>query len=193
MKNKLIVFEGIDGVGKSSIAKELKNTLISRGISAVIYEDVEDKKNGFNQIKPFVKSSTPINSSLLFYLASGIYKSEQIKKMLAKSWVICDRYIFSTLSFHYARRADRTLFSKIWKLPIIKPDYYFLVKTKEEIRLKRICDRSDNTKEDFIKKEKDNKIDHMERELESFAPIIIENNESGVEHSINKIIEVIFH
>ena len=46
-KNKLIVFEGIDGVGKTTIALELKKVLKRKGVPVIFYEDYESKHSGF--------------------------------------------------------------------------------------------------------------------------------------------------
>jgi len=76
MKNKLIIFEGIDGVGKTTFSKLLQDKLVKNGIKTVVYENIEEKNIGFNQIKSFIKTNVPINSSLLFYTVSSIYKSQ---------------------------------------------------------------------------------------------------------------------
>ena len=44
MKNKLVVFEGIDGVGKTTLSGLLRDKLVQHGIKAVRYEDIENKK-----------------------------------------------------------------------------------------------------------------------------------------------------
>lgn len=77
MRGKLIVFEGIDGVGKTTIAKLLKEELLKRGIPTIRYEDSERMAEGFNVIKPFIRRKAPINASLFFCVASSIYKSAE--------------------------------------------------------------------------------------------------------------------
>lgn len=143
MKNKLIVIEGIDGVGKTSIAKELQQHLIMSGIHAVLYEELEKKNEGFNKIKPYIKKNAPLMSSLFFYLASAIKKSEVIRELLNSSWVICDRYVYSTIANHRAKGLTQETINKfnISELPIIKPDYLFLIVCNERQRLTRIARR----------------------------------------------------
>jgi dTMP kinase len=130
MKNKLIVFEGIDGVGKSTIIRELKRRLTLRGIKAICYEEVEDKKRGFNKIKSFIRRKVPIESSLLFYLASSVYKSALISRLLKNSWVLCDRYVYSTLAYHRVNGVSRRLISRWADVPLKKPDFLFLLTVK---------------------------------------------------------------
>lgn len=115
MKNKLVVFEGIDGVGKTTLSILLRDKLIDQGIKTIRYEDIERENCGFNLIKPFIKTQVPIDSSLLFYIASAIYKSQQIEKLLKHYWVICDRYIYSTFAYHKIRNADFSFIPDIKK------------------------------------------------------------------------------
>ena len=147
-ENKFIVFEGIDGVGKTTIALELKKTLKNKGISVIFYEDYELKHPGFNKLKPLVKK-IPVTGSHLFYLASSVYKSQVIKKMLKKHWVICDRYFYSTNANHKARGSNLRIVNLI---DLLKPDYAFLLTVDEKIRQKRVKQKLCITKADIVPK-----------------------------------------
>ena len=191
MKNKLIIFEGIDGVGKTTLSKLLQNKLEKLGFKTVRYEDIEEKNSGFNQIKPFIKTQVPIDSSLLFYIASAIYKSQQIKELLKHNWVICDRYIYSTFAYHKIRNANMSLIPDMKRIPIRLPDFLFLIKVNDAIRLKRTKARSDNNAYDFKIKTSSNLIGKMEKELEEFKPIIIDNSYSTPTDIIKEICEIV--
>jgi len=191
MKNKLIVFEGIDGVGKTTLSKLLQKKLVKAGYNIVRYENIEDKNGGFNKIKPFIKTKVPINSSLFFYIASALYKSQQIEKLLKHNWVICDRYIYSTYAYHTIRNANMSLIPDIKKIPIRLPDFVFLIKVDDDIRLQRAKTRSDNNIHDGKAKTKNNIVGRMEKELELFKPIIIDNSGPNVFNALKKIYTVI--
>lgn len=191
MKNMLIVFEGIDGVGKTTLSKLLTDELIKRGIRTIRYEDIEEKEGGFNLVKLFVKKQAPVNSSLFFYIASAIHKSQQIEKLLNNSWVVCDRYIYSTLAYHKIRKADLSLISNIKNLPIRIPDFSFLVKIKERVRLQRIKSRLDNNVYDLKLKTDRNFVGKMEKELEKFELKIIDNSRSNPERVIKEIFKIV--
>lgn len=193
MPNKLIIFEGIDGVGKTTISKLLQKELLKFNIESLIYEDYENKNSGFNLIKPFIKKQVSINSSLFFYISSGMHKSQIIQKLLKNKWVICDRYIYSTIAYHKIRNADLSLMSNLDDLPIILPNFYFLVKTKECLRIKRIKSRKNNDKQDFKPKKGKNLVAKMEQELEKFKPIIIDNSNVNTDNAIKKIINLVLH
>lgn len=191
MKNKLVVFEGIDGVGKTTLSILLRDELIDQGRKAIRYEDIEKKDHGFNLIKQFIKAQVPIDSSLLFYIASAIYKSRQIEKLLKHNWVICDRYIYSTFAYHKIRNADISLIPDIKKMPVRLPDFLFLIKVNEKIRLKRAKARSASHPDDFKIKTNKNLVGKMEKEIEGFKPIIIDNSYSTPADVIKKIYKIL--
>ena len=191
MKNKLIVFEGIDGVGKTTLSGLLRDKLIKQGIKTIRFEDIEEKNSGFNQIKPFIKTQVPIDSSLLFYIASAIYKSQRIEQLLKHNWVICDRYIYSTLAYHKIRNASLSLILDIKKIPIRLPDFLFLIKVNDDIRLKRTKARSNSNAYDFKMKTNKNFVGKMEKALKKFNPIIIDNSYSTPVDVTEKIYKIV--
>ncbi len=191
MKHKLIVLEGIDGVGKTTIAHLLKQALSERGIRTVLYEDSEKRNEGFNVIKPFIKREVSVAASFFFYIASAIYKSGQIEVLLEKGWVICDRYIYSTFAHHKVRGADLSLVSHLPKLPIRLPDFHFLVKAREDVRMERAQVRKGRTPQDLIPKKKGSLIEKMEQALEQFKPIIVDNTDPDPHVAVSKIMETL--
>ena len=193
MINKLIVVEGIDGVGKTTIAKLLQKELLKHKIQVIRYENYEDKSSGFNSIKPFVKKECSIDSSLFFYVSSAIYKSTIIQKLLKENWVICDRYIYSTLAYHKVRGSNLSLISHFSHLPIIFPNFHFLIKVDESIRINRIKMRKNSDKQDFKPKQDGNLVARMEYEMGQFQPIIIDNSDSNINNTVKNIIRLILN
>lgn len=191
MKNMLIVFEGIDGVGKTSISKGLCEALINVGVPCLRYEDYEKKEEGFNVIKPFINEKTPIDASLFFFIASAIYKSQEIEKLLQNQWVICDRYVYSTLAYNQARGADTSLVASLEKLPIIKPDYYFLICTDESVRIKRLAEKQDVELIDFEPKSPGSFFDQVEQNFLKYKPIVLDNSESGIDIIIKRVFSIV--
>lgn len=181
-KNKLIVFEGIDGVGKTTIALELKKALMKRGIPVIFYEEYELKHPVFNSIKSVVKK-IPITGSHLFYLASSIYKSQVIKKLLERHWVICDRYFYSTNAFHKASGSSL----EIKPLnDLLKPDFAFILTIGEKLRSQRVKQKSLITKSDLIPKKAGSLPYKMENLLKKMNLINIDNS-LPIEETIQKI------
>lgn len=72
MKNKFIVFEGIDASGKSVVGKLVANALFS--------DYIESPTEEFQLARAYLeKSSLPI-SRFLFYIATNIDLSQKIKR-----------------------------------------------------------------------------------------------------------------
>jgi dTMP kinase len=186
--NKYIALEGIDGVGKSTLARTLKEEFLKNKIPVILFEEIEDKYSGFNLLKTFIKK-TNINSSLFFYLSSSIYKSQIISELLKKFWVISDRSIYSTLVYHTNKKAKFDCLN-LDSLPIIWPDYCFLITIPEKIRLERIKDRKENQKSDLIKKRRGSSLWQKEQAFLSYGPIVIENS-GKIENTISKIMSIL--
>lgn len=193
MKNKLIIFEGIDGVGKSTLSVELKKKLVHLGVKTIFYEEYEKKIKNFNSLKPFIKSTvakSSIDSSLLFYLSSALYKSVVIRKLLKKSWVICDRYIYSTMAYHQTRGASKKIISSIYDFGILKPDFVFLITVDESIRKHRVRNKGLIEKDDLIPKKIGNIVYNTEKYLKALKLKEISNNES-LDKTVASILEII--
>lgn len=191
MKNMLIVFEGIDGVGKTSISKRLCETLINAKIPCIRYEDYERKDEGFNVIKPFISEKTSIDSSLFFFVASAIYKSQEIEKLLQDHWVVCDRYIYSTLAYNQARGANMSLIADLEELPILTPDYYFLIRADESVRIQRLAEKHDIEPIDFEPKSPGSFFDRVEQNFLKHKPIILDNSKSEIDAIIQQIFDMV--
>lgn len=98
-QNKLIIFEGPHGSGKSTQAKETVKTLIQSGVKTIFTKEPYN-----NKIKELIRSSNfdEINSPVLMYLlaADRYIHCNAIKKWLSEeTCVICDRYILSSLVY----------------------------------------------------------------------------------------------
>lgn len=191
MKNLLIVFEGIDGVGKTTISKELNCVLLKSGIASVRYEDYEKKNEGFNLIKSFVIEHASIDSSLFFYVASAIYKSQIVSSLLQNQWVICDRYVYSTLAYHKARGANLNLLPLLNQLPIILPDFYFMLRVDEKVRKKRAIEKQDKELIDFQSKTRGSFFDQVEKCFIKYKPIILDNSQLSVNDLIKSVFKII--
>ena len=98
MNGSLIIFEGVDAVGKTTFAK-----LLVPRINGVYYKTSPES---FRQRCVDIDSNGVIYSEERFrlYLESVFFASHEIKEVLAESRiVIVDRWIWTTLSYHFAQ------------------------------------------------------------------------------------------
>ncbi len=124
MKGLFLTLEGIDGVGKTIIAKSLVEELNKRGFKAVYTHEPTNGPYGeilSRILRGEVKVTWAWEKALLFVLDRAWHVREFIRPYLAKGAVIvCDRYIHSQLAYQAADGLDRELleyFNKDFPFP----------------------------------------------------------------------------
>lgn len=105
-----LVFEGLDGSGKSSLMKSLENHLVQSGIQCLMTREPGGTVLG-DQLRTLIlqksaEAPTP-RAELLMYEASRAQHVEcLIRPALAqKKWVLCDRFSASSVAFQSGGRA----------------------------------------------------------------------------------------
>jgi dTMP kinase len=103
-KKPLIVFEGIEGSGKSSHIKNVVNYLIKMKKKFIQIREPGGNKNS-EKIRNLIldnKSTFNKNTDLLLYLSARSENIELIKKNYGKKIILIDRFIDSTIAYqHY--------------------------------------------------------------------------------------------
>ena len=105
----LIALEGIDGSGKSTQARTLREALEERGIAAVVFREPGDSVYGDKLRQEFRqgRSVTPEEEAQLFIEDRRIDVRDNILPSLeAGKVVIMDRYYFSTMAYQGALGLD---------------------------------------------------------------------------------------
>ena len=113
MSGKLIVFEGIDGSGKSTQLKLTAQWLQSLGFTTISTCEPGGTRLG-HQIRHLLLTPQESNSKLsgiaelLLYAADRAqHVAEIIKPALARDhWVLCDRFTSSTIAYQGAARGN---------------------------------------------------------------------------------------
>jgi dTMP kinase len=95
----LVTFEGIDGSGKSSLAKEVYGRLKARGVDAILTSEPTKGWVGDAVRKGIDEGLDPLTQALLF-LADRAAHAPQIRTWLEEGKVVlCDRYADSTFAY----------------------------------------------------------------------------------------------
>ncbi|MBI3963618.1 MAG: hypothetical protein HY341_01335 [Candidatus Kerfeldbacteria bacterium] len=162
MRTKLIVFEGIDGSGKSTISQLVARALRDRGIPAIRFRMFTWKRSGFEKFKPYVKHHASREASLFYYLAMLTHEGDRIRALLKNHWVIADRYVYTTLAQHAAWGVSLASIN-VAKLPLPRPDYCFHLVVREEIRRQRLLQRKTRTNWDRRLVRPGSELDRIER------------------------------
>ena len=115
-KFPLIVFEGIDGSGKTHHINKVKTYLKKKGVKYILLREpggsinsekirkvILDKKNNFNE-----------STDLFLYMASRSENVNLIKKSLNKKAVLIDRFVDSTIAYqHYGQNLNLKLITTL--------------------------------------------------------------------------------
>ncbi len=163
MKGKFIVFEGIDGSGKTTQIKELSKWLNETDLIPENNQLVITREPGGTQLGHSIRSlllntseetsPDPITELLLYAADRAQHVNKIIRPSLNKGdWVISDRFCGSTLAYQgYGRKLDIQLIKDLETIATqgIYPDITFLLDIPVEESIKRRI----NTKDDRMEKE----------------------------------------
>lgn len=106
---KFISLEGIEGAGKSTLARALQSALRARGLSVVLTREPGGTALA-ERLRAIVleRASEHINAqaeTLIMFAARAIHLDNLIRPALAAgSWVICDRFTDATRAYQGAGR-----------------------------------------------------------------------------------------
>ncbi len=153
----LVVLEGIDGCGKSSVARRLAESI---GARAVLTREPTDSLIG-RAVKRGEKGKVSPYTDALLFMADRAKHTEQIREWIAKGkLVVCDRYYHSTVAYQ-AAYLDEVFEGDAFKWLLesnlrisVRPDLTVLLTIPPEVGLERISGRkklSRFEKLDFLK------------------------------------------
>ncbi len=186
----LIAIEGIDGAGKTSQTKILKEKLASMGFSVISLHEPTDGIWG-KKIENLVKNGrhrTSPETELNYFIFD---RKEDVEKNItpslqAKKIVIMDRYYFSSVCYQGARDLDLDYIEKRNEEIAPIPNITFILDVDPETALNRIKKSRPNLPNHFERKE------YLERVRQNFLKqfsnrpnvIIVEANDT---HSISRV------
>ena len=145
-KKPIIVFEGIEGSGKSYHINNVANFLKKKNISFIRLREPGGSKNS-EKIRSLIlnnKSNFNKNTDLLLYLAARSENIDKLKKFYKKKIIIIDRFIDSTIAYqHYGLGVNLKLINEInaYILKSFKVDFTFLNIVNKKNMLKRLKKR----------------------------------------------------
>ena len=165
-----IVFEGVEGCGKSYQSKKLFNNLKKNNIKTILTREPGGTKSSElirNLIlKDYFNKTTKdkfdkYTDTLLYLAARNEHIINRIKPaLLKKQVVICDRFTDSTLAYQvYGKKVDIKFINNIHKkiLGKIKPNLVFILKvsaksSKLRLKKRKSKNRYDNFAQSFYTK-----------------------------------------
>jgi len=146
MRGKFVTFEGIDGSGKTSVAKMTAARLRRKGLPVVLTTEPTKTWLGDAVKKSYVEPVSNFTEAFLF-MADRATHTMRIEEMLGKGkLVISDRYCDSTYAYQAARLKGMVKnpigwLERISEPFIIKPDLTILLDIDPRSGLRRIAAR----------------------------------------------------
>ena len=161
-KKPLIVFEGIEGSGKSHHITNVANYLLKNKKKFIKIREPGGNKNS-EKIRKLIldnKSTFNKNTDLLLYLSSRSENIELIKKNYGKKIILIDRFVDSTVAYqHYGMGVDIKFINMIndFLLKDININFTFLnlvnpKNMKERLFKRKKLNRYDQFNANFYKK-----------------------------------------
>ena len=203
MYNKVIVFEGIDGSGKSFHLNAASNYLKKKKIKHIKLREPGGSKNSEKLRKLLLsnKSDFEKKTDLLIYLSA---RSENffkiIKPNLKKKVILIDRFVDSTIAYqHYGFGINKNIINLLNKFILgnFKVDFTFLhIVQKKNIRkkIKSKKNRYDKFKKNFYLKVQNGFIKLCNNDNRKYLLINSNNkkkvNQILIRDKINKLLKI---
>jgi len=161
-KFPIIVFEGVEGSGKSFHLKNIKKYFKKKKIKYLSFREPGGAKNAEKIRKLILNKKSKFNNltDLLLYLAA---RNENFHNILSKHYkrkvILIDRFTDSTIAYqHYGMGINKNLIIKLNQIILkdIKPTFTFLnivnMKNLKSRINKRVKNRYDSFNNNFYKK-----------------------------------------
>jgi len=184
----LIVFCGIDGSGKTTLAKKLFFSLKEKRIDCEIihahaYSISEDsfgiRENTIKKFKCLFRLAIPF--ALLDNFFTYYFKYLPI---LREKILICDRYFYDKITRLHYYGISTALMTKVYLSLLPKPDYTFFLDVRTESAKIR---KNEYSKEEYISFRESYKL-IMEKIL---TKTIVINTESDIDETFGKVVTVL--
>ena len=164
-KPLFIVFEGVEGSGKSFQCKKLLSNLKKKKISTILTREPGGTKSAELIRNLILKDYFNISqkekfdkyTDTLLYLAARNehVKSKILPALNKKKIVICDRFIDSTIAYQvYGKKVNYNFINDIHRaiLGNLKPDLTFVLKVSSKVSKKRLKKRKTKNRYDNFSK-----------------------------------------
>ena len=152
-----IVFEGINGCGKTTLHRSVSSLLRSKDTPVVDTREPGGTELGKEIRKLVLEWSGEKKSEVAELLLFAADRAEHVDKVILPalangSTVLCDRFVYSTITFQgHGRGIKREWLDQANQLATrgLEPDLVVLLDLEPKIALERIAKRNDNGRDNF--------------------------------------------
>ena len=144
LKGKFIALEGIDGSGKTDLARSLKANLERRAKKVWITSEPTEWFRSYVSILKDVRD--PVSLFLLFTIDRNSHQKEISRKLNEYDYVISDRYLLSSYAYQgymledFFKTIDDTIrwMKEVSSIITVRPDITFYLSIDEKTAIERI-------------------------------------------------------
>ena len=197
-KKPIIVFEGIEGSGKSSHIKFVENFLKKEKLKYLKIREPGGSSNAEKIRSLILKKNSSFNKTtdLLLYLSARSENIELLKKNFRKKIILIDRFIDSTIAYqHYGMGVNLDLIKTINNFLVkdIKIDFTFLHTVDKKNMLSRLKERKNLNRYDKFKFSFYNKVQNgfLKLSKKNKKKYLIINSNLDIDFNKNQIISQI--
>ena len=201
-KNPIIVFEGIEGTGKSHHINNVAKYLKKKNRKFLQIREPGGSKNSEIIRKLILNNKSTFNryTDLLLYLSARSENIELIKKNIGKTIILIDRFSDSTIAYqHYGMGIDLKFIKNInnFLLRNIDIDFTFLNTVNQKNMEKRLIKRKNLNRYDKFNYNFYNKVQkgflkisrkNKKKYLKIDSNLSIQHNEKLILNKINDLI-----
>ena len=204
-KPLFIVFEGVEGCGKSFQSLKLFNNLKKLGIKSLLTREPGGTKSAelirnlilkdyFNKSK--IEKFDKYTDTLLYLAARNEHvKTKILPALKKKSVVICDRFVDSTIAYQvFGKKVNYNFVKNIHKIILgnLKPNLTFVLKVSSESSRKRLLkrrtkNRYDNFAKSFYQKAQKSFI-KIAKNKKNYHVLNSSNNDNLLEKKILNVV-----
>jgi len=199
----MLVFDGSNGAGKTTVIKGVEKYLTLKGFDVLLTREPGGTPIGEKIREVILDPTTPemcyMTELMLFGAGRAQHVQEKITPALAQGKiVISDRFDAATFSFqHFARGIDLDTIIKINDLALagFTPDMNIILDLDPKEGLKRVIsrgeglDRLEDEKSDFLVKAREGYLKQAEQSPEKFEIIDAAQSKENVLSDVIKIID----
>jgi len=150
MPARFITLEGIEGAGKSTVARFVREWLTGRGLTVCATREPGGTPLA-ERVRELVLNRqgepiTPVTETLLMFAARGLHLENLIRPALARGdWVVCDRFTDATRAYQGGGRGVNGEWIEQLATAVqrgLRPDCTLLLDLPVELGLARVRQRS---------------------------------------------------
>ena len=201
-RKPVIIFEGIEGSGKTSHINYISKHLKSRGIKHIKIREPGGTKNSEKIRKIILNNKSTFNkdTDLLLYLAARSENINQLKKYYKKKVILIDRFVDSTIAYqHYGFGINLSIIELLnrYLLKSFKIDFTFLnivnkTNMRRRLKMRKSLNRYDKFEYKFYNKVQNGFLKQAKKNKSKYlivdSNLDIKINKKIILNKINKLI-----